>query len=184
MLCCLIIVGCESVIPVAIELIAATKSKIEVDQIPTTIETVVTKNDEGKMVVESSSPEHSSIVPNVEVIDKILAPPLDPKFDLISGIKSIPIWLVIIAALSGICVAINRYRRFRFIKKRGEKNDTSRVDNNGRGRSNGRSVQIHGSGSKKQSSPNGIVDERSSTETRTSDGGQRVSIQIGRRSSK
>jgi hypothetical protein len=178
-LCCLSLNSCESVIPLAIELVEATHSKLKVDKIPTTIETAITKKD-GKVVVESSSPEHSSIVNNVSVVD----PLLEPKFDLIKGFTAIPLWLIVVWVLSGTIFFINSVRQFRFIKKRGEKNDTSRVDNNGRGRSNGRSVQIHGSGSEKQSSANGIVDEEKSTRTRASGGGPRISIQIGRRSSK
>jgi hypothetical protein len=174
----LLLSGCGtlSVAPTFFELGEAVESKSEVEQTPDTIETVVTKKD-GKIVIESSSPEHSRIPP-------IELPALETKLDIEKGLKTPPIWLYILVLLSGTMFFINMIRRFVKNKNmRSDEDDTYGIDNDGGRCSDGRSVQIHGQRTEEQAETTRDADANESAEVGSSERRQRVSIQVGRRSS-
>jgi hypothetical protein len=179
-LLCLVmfLTGCGTLAPIttAFEFTEAVESKSKVDKTPDTIETVVTKKD-GKIVVESSAPEHSRIPP-------IELPALETKLDIEKGLKTPPIWLYLLVLVSGTLFFINMFRRFVKNKKmRSGENDTDGIDNDGRWCSDGRSVQIHGQRTEEQAETTRDADANESAEIGPSERRQRVSIQVGRRSS-
>jgi len=181
----MLLTGCGTLAPIttAFEFSKAASSQAEVNKTPDTIETVVTKKD-GKIVVESSSPEHSKIVNGVSVIDNSTS--LEPKLDIQKGLSTPPTWLYILALLSGVFFFINMVRNFVHNKKmkRSDEDDSNGTDYDGWRCSDGRTVQVYGQRSKEQAEADGNDDGGSSAESGHRQSGERIRIEIGRRSSK
>jgi len=108
--------GCSTLGPIGtlVELGEASNSQQEVDETPSTIETVVT-NDNGKIIVESSS-DKSMVIGEPQIIN----PEMKPQFNTQRAFDAIPLWLQLIAGLSGILYIINSLRYYYNNKKRGE----------------------------------------------------------------
>lgn len=177
--------GTFSGIGTVFEFSEAIESKSEVESTPDTIETVVTKKD-GKIVVESSAPEHSKIVNGVSVIDKSTGQPsLEPKLDIKKGLSTPPTWLYILAGLSGLFFFINMVRNFVHNKKmkRSDEDDTDGIDNDGWRCSDGGSVQVHGQRPEEQAEATRDADADEPAEVGSGERRPRISIQVGRRSS-
>jgi len=156
----------------------------------TPLTTALTVGDVAKKVHETENPpppkvEEVSLQANIKPkvnSDEIEAVPLPtPNFDSQKAITSIPWWLFAIVFVSGLITLINSVRSFLYRRK---VNDSSRTNNDGRWRSDGRSVQVHGSGTEEQAEADGNDDGRSATESGSEKRRQRVRISFGRRSSR
>lgn len=115
--------------------------------------------------------------PDAENIESIPLP--SPNFDSKKAVDSIPWWLFGIVIISGLITLINSVRGFLYRRKI---NDSSRTDNDGRWRSDGRSVQVHGSGTEEQAETDGNDDGGSATESGSEERRQRVRISFRKRS--
>jgi len=154
----------------------------------TPLTTVLTVGDVTKKVHETENPPppkvedvslQTNINPKVNADDIEAVPLPTPNFDSQKAIDSIPVWLIVIVIISGLITLINSVRGFLYRRKI---NDSSRTDNDGRWRSDGRSVQVHGSGTEEQAETDGNDDGRSAAESGSEERRQRVRISFRRRS--
>lgn len=173
--------GCSSLAPITtvLETFDAAKAVEEDKKQPTTIETVVRNTKEG-IIVESSSPDHST-VNGIPVIDKSTYP--KPDLDVQKGFSSVPTWLYFLVIASGFFYFINRIRLYYKSKEEALSYDSSRIIDDGWRSSDGRSVQIHGQCSEEQAEATRNADEDESAEVRPSKRRPRISNRISKRSS-
>ena len=148
------------------------------------LSTVLTVGEVVKGVDEAESNEPTEIKDVVhkstiveEDIESIPLP--SPNFDSKKAVDSIPWWLFAIVFVTGLITLINSVRGFLYRRKI---NDSSRTDNDGRWRSDGRSVQVHGSGTEEQAKTDGNDDGRSAAESGSEERRQRVRISFRKRS--
>jgi len=167
--------GCSALSPITTALHlgeAADAVRADKEQ-PTTIKTVITK-DNGEIVVRSDSSKSTVGTP-------IINPDNKPSFDTEKAVSSVPTWLYFIVGLSGILFLLNTVRHH-YNKKKEVNYDPNRIDNNGWWRTHGRFVQIYGQRSKEQAEADGNDDGGSSAESGHRQSGERIRIQVGRRS--
>jgi len=168
-------VGCTPFTPIttALSLGEAHQAVKEDKEQPTTIKTVITK-DNGEIVVRSDSDKSIVGTP-------IINPDSKPTFSTEKAVSSVPTWLKLLAGLSGILFLLNTVRHH-YNKKKEVTYDSSRTNYHGWRRTYGWLVQIYGQRSKEQAEADGNDDGGSSAESGHRQSGERVRIQVGRRS--
>jgi len=169
--------GCSALTPITTLLdITEAQEAVQKDkEQPTTITTRVTKKN-GEIVVESDSDKSIVGAP-------IINPDSKPTFSTEKAVDSVPNWLIFLAVLSGLLLFINTVRHHYNKKKNEVKHDSSRTNNHGWWRTYGRRVQIHRQRSESESRANEDDDGRPSAESGHRQSGERIRIQVGRRSS-
>jgi hypothetical protein len=168
--------GCSALTPITTLLdIGEAHEAVQKDkEQPTTITTRVTKKN-GEIVVESDSDKSIVGTP-------ITNPDSKPTFSTEKAVSSVPTWLYVLVGLSGILFLLNTVRHH-YNKKKEVTYDSSRTNNHGWWRTYGRRFQIHRQRSESESRTNEDDDGRSSAESGHRQSGERIRIQIGRRSS-
>jgi len=166
--------GCAALTPIttALSLGEAHQAVKEDKEQPTTIKTVITK-DNGEIVVRSDSPKSLIQQPII---------PMQPTFDTEKAVSSVPTWLKLLAGLSGILFLLNTVRHH-YNKKKEVTYDSNGTDYNGWWRTHGWRVQIHGPSPESQSRTTEDADANESAESGHRQSGERVRIQVGGRRS-